>query len=286
MILLTGAAGKTGRAVSQALVEQGQSVRAFVHRPAQRQPLLELGVQEVFVGDLRDGNALRQAVAGVRAIYHICPNVHPDEVAIGRDLIAAARAAEVAHFVYHSVLHPQTETMPHHWNKLRVEELLLGSGLPFTILQPTVYMQNLLAGWQSIVEEGIYTIPYPVTCRLSLIDLADVGAAAAQVLTTPGHLYATYELAGTEPLAQSEVATILSTGLGRPVEAKTLALAEWERNARAAGMGDYAVDTLRKMFRYYARFGLAGNPSILRWLLGRAPRTLPEFVQSTVAAGD
>lgn len=70
-----------------------------------------------------------------QGVYHICPNVHPQEVEIGRIAIDAARAAHVERFVFHSVLRPQIEAMPHHWRKLRVEEMLLASGLNFTILR-------------------------------------------------------------------------------------------------------------------------------------------------------
>ena len=92
--------------------------------------------------------------------------------------------------------------MPHHWAKLRVEEMLLASGLDVTILQPTAYMQNILAGWPGIVADGVFWVPYPVETRLSLVDLQDVGAAAARVSTEPGHEGATYELVGTAPLSQ------------------------------------------------------------------------------------
>ena len=70
------------------------------------------------------------------------------------------------HFVYHSVLHPQTEKMNHHWQKMRVEEMIFESGLPFTILQPAPYMQNLLAGWKSIVEDGVLRVPYSVDSEI------------------------------------------------------------------------------------------------------------------------
>ena len=90
--------------------------------------------------------------------------------------------------VYHSVLHPQIEAMPHHWEKMRAEELLFAAGLDVTVLQPTAYMQNILAGWRDIVEAGIYRVPYPVESRISLVDLDDVAAAAALVLTQPGHV--------------------------------------------------------------------------------------------------
>jgi NAD(P)H dehydrogenase (quinone) len=64
----------------------------------------------------------------VRAIYHICPNVSRDEVAYARAVATAARTHGVTRFVYHSVLHPQIEAMPHHWQKVRVEEMLLAAG--------------------------------------------------------------------------------------------------------------------------------------------------------------
>ncbi|MBI3362137.1 MAG: NmrA family NAD(P)-binding protein [Chloroflexi bacterium] len=282
MILLTGAAGKTGRAVIRALTAKGQAVRAFVHREEHVLSVTQSGASEAVVGDMRDELALRNSMEGVAAVYHICPNVSPDETAIGNLIIAAARSEGVERFVYHSVLHPQTEAMPHHWNKLRVEEALFESGLPFTALQPAPYMQNILAGWESIVERGVYSTPYPVETRLSLVDLEDVAEAAAIVLTEPGHDGATYELVGTEAMGQIEVAGALSRGLGRPVRAEAQPVESWERRARAAGMGEYQIDTLIKMFRCYERFGLCGNPNILGYLLRRSPTNFEAFVERTV----
>lgn len=168
--------------------------------------------------------------------------------------------------------------MPHHWNKLRVEEALFESGLAFTILQPTAYMQNVLAGWEAIVERGVFTVPYPVETRLSLVDLEDVAEAAAIVLTEPGHAGATYELVGTQAMTQVEVAEALSQNLGHAVRAEAKSIETWEQGARASGMGDYPIETLIKMFRYYERFGLTGNPHALGWLLRRPPTTFEAFV--------
>jgi uncharacterized protein YbjT (DUF2867 family) len=244
--------------------------------------LREVGAHEVVVGDMRSQAILVQAVQGVRAVYHICPNMSPDEVTIGGLVVVAARSAGVSHFVYHSVLHPQTEAMPHHWAKLRVEEHLIESGLPYTILQPAAYMQNVLTGWVSIVKDGLYRVPYPVETRLGMVDLEDVAAAAAMVLTEAGHQGATYELASSEVLAQTEVAAILSHGLGHPVRAEVVPLDVWEEGARGTGLGDYQVRTLIAMFRYYASHGFWGNPNVLGWLLGRPPTTFEAFVERTV----
>ena len=282
MILVTGAAGKTGQAVIRTLTAKGEKVRALVHRPEQTRTVEELGAQEVVVGDMRLQATMDRAARGAQAIYHICPNVHSDEIAIGQTVIAAARSAGVEHFVYHSVLHPQTEAMPHHWQKLRIEEHLFESGLPRTILQPTAYMQNLLAHWGQIVEQGTYSVPYAVETRLSLVDLEDVAEAAALVLTEPGHVGATYELVGTEGMSQTEVAAILSQQLGCPVCAQVVPLEAWAQRAGAAGLGDYQVETLLKMFRYYERYGFWGSPRVLEWLLGHPPTTLVDFVERIV----
>ncbi len=185
----------------------------------QIQEVEKLGAMDVLAGDMRDPDFLKTAMHGVNSVYHICPNVHPDEIAIGQKIIDAAAENGISHFVYHSVLHPQIEAMPHHWKKMRVEEKLFESGLPYTILQPAVYMQNILMNWKSILNVGKYTIPYAVDSRISMVDLEDVALAAAIALTEkhpnkdrPLHDGATYELAGTPPMTQTEVAAILSQG--------------------------------------------------------------------------
>lgn len=280
MILITGAAGKTGRAVIRALVAQGQEVAAWVRRHEQAADVMALGARQVFVGDLRDDAALVQALAGVRVVYHIPPNMHPDELTIGLKLMRAARTAGVAHVVYHSVLHPQTEKMPHHWQKMRVEEALFESGLDFTILQPAVYMENWLAQ-RDAISQGRYPVPYATETRLSYVALADVATAAAAVLTDGRqHVGATYELVGTPPLRQHEVAAVFAAVLGRPVVVEVVPRAVWRERAVAAGLSAYAVETLLAMFVYYEQFGLVGNPNVLRWLLGREPLTPAAFVQA------
>ncbi len=281
MILVSGAAGKTGRAIIRALAARGQTVRGLVRRPEQVELVEGIGAREAVIGDMRYRAAMEQAVRGVRAVYHICPNVSPDEVAIGRIVIAAARSAGVERFCYHSVLHPQVEAMPHHWLKMRVEEQLFESGLAYTILQPVAYMQNVLAQWEHILERGVYPVPYPAQTRLGMVDLEDVAEAAAIVLTEEGHAGAIYELAG-ETLSQVAVAAVLSERLGRPVRVEVVALDAWERRARAAGLGEYQVATLLKMFRYYERCGFWGNPRVLGWLLGRAPARFVDFVERVV----
>lgn len=283
MIAVTGAGGKTGQAVVRALAQRGVAVRALIHKATYRDRVAQAGGVECVVGSIAERATLDQLLADVTALYHICPNMHPDEVEIGTTILQSALAAGVQHFVYHSVLHPQTREMPHHWHKLLVEEAIFAAGLPFTILQPTAYMQNLLAYWPLIRQEGHFVLPYPPQTALSLVHLDDVAEAAARVLTEPGHVGAIYEIVGTLPLTQHEAAARFSAHLGRAVTVAEIGVEEWERQARRQGLPEYATQTLVKMFRYYAAYGLAGNPRVLTWLLGRTPISLDEFVVENVA---
>ncbi len=198
---------------------------------------------------------------GASAVYHICPNVSPHEVDYARAVVAAAKAAGVRRLVYHSVLHPQIEAMPHHWEKMRAEELLFAADLDVTVLQPTAYMQNILAGWRDIAEAGIYRVPYPVESRISLVDLDDVAAAAALVLTQPGHGGAIYELVGTPPLSQTEVAAALSEALGKPVRARPSRSKRGRPAPAPEAWATISARRSRKCFAITRRTASSGTPT-------------------------
>jgi NAD(P)H dehydrogenase (quinone) len=282
MILVTGAGGKTGRAVVKALSRHKEPVCALVRHPEQVPLLTSLGAQQVFIGDMSDPVIMSKIFAGMRVVYHICPNMSPNELQIAENAVNAARSAGLEQFVYHSVLHPQIEAMPHHWLKMRVEERLFRSGLAYTILQPGAYMQNILAYWESISRQGVYTVPYDLSARLSYVDLEDIAEVASRVIQQPGHNEAIYELAGPEPLSQFEVAKIIAEISGHPVEARIEDRTEWEKKMHAVNMNPFAVETLLKMFVYYEKNGLVGSPKVLEWLLERPARRFASFVESIV----
>lgn len=276
-VLVTGAGGRTGQAIVPALVGAGHAVRVFVRRAESGAALKALGAAEVCQGDLNDDAGVADALDGIDALYHIPPTMSPDEVAIGKRLIAAGQYAALGHFVYHSVLHPQIQGLPHHWSKLFVEEALIESGLPFTILQPCSYMQNTLGDWKNITGKGAHTMAFSVDRALSLIDLVDVAAVAAKVTGNPDHHGAIYELAG-PALSVRDKARVLSDVLGREVRAVQESVAEWKEKVTAGGMPAHMVEGRAKMFAHYDESGLVGNPGILEYLLGRAPTSFSQFV--------
>ncbi len=282
MIAVTGALGKTGRAIIRKLANQGLQVRGLVRSHQQASDVIEAGAAEAMQIDLLEPSSLVPAFTGVRALYHICPNVHPGEVEIGKNAIRAAKQVGVERFVLHSVLHPLTQAMPHHWNKLLVEEQLVNSGLGFTILQPASYMQNVLGEMWRVRLRSQYHVPYSVAAKFSPVDLLDVAEEAAMVLTTPNHDGASYELSGPEIHTPKTMAHEMGAAFGKMVTAVQADLDEWRKGK---DLDEPRTELLIKMFEYYEKHGLWGNSRVLADLLGRAPTRLREFLFRIVQEG-
>lgn len=284
MILVTGAGGLTGLAVLRALAQRGVAARAFVHRPAAAALARSAGAVQAVVGDLRDRADVRRALADVRQLYHIAPSMSDAEVEIGHVLIDAGRSAGLTHFVFHSVIHAQCDAMGHHRDKRLVELALIESGLPYTLMQPTMYMQNLLPAWDGICSRGVYRLPYSEQARMSLVDVNDVAEAAAEVLAGSGWDGAAFELCSSDRLTRVEMASVIARVLGRPVRAERCPLDEWL--AAAGSRTPFQLGRVAAMFAHYDRFGLpGGNPRVLRMMLGRDPTRFEAFVRRLVASG-
>ena len=279
MILVTGASGKTGKAVIKALSAHGLDIRAVARNNKQVSELKKIGATEVVVADLLDHSKMDEIFFGTTHIYHICPNMHPQEEEIGQIMIQAAQKNHLKHFVYHSVMHPQIEAMPHHWKKMKVEEQLFRMTIPFTILQPAAYMQNVLGYMKKMLKTGEYKIPYSTSVKTSMIDLDDLAEVVVKVMTEPGHENAIYELASNETLSALDVASVVSSLTGKIILAGMMSLSEWEKDARKSGLSDYAISTLKKMFQYYEEFNFIGNSNQLTWLLNREPSTFATFFE-------
>jgi uncharacterized protein YbjT (DUF2867 family) len=282
MILVTAANGRTGRSVVRSLAHSGHSVRAFDIVPDVEQ-LLDVGAAEAIVADLLDPGERRRAVDGVRCVIHIGPPMHPREAEMGHGVVSAARQAGVEHFVQFSVTHPQLEPLLNHQAKLAVERVVLTSRLPFTILQPMHYMQNVDVA--RVVADGAMHQPYSLDVRLAHVDLEDVAEVAARVVDDPQrHRYATYELCGQAFHNAHELAEVIAAESGRPVKAEQIPIPVGPSVAsQSSEAEDYRLDAMRRLFDHYARYGITGNPNVLGWLLGRRPTGFREYVRRSLA---
>ncbi len=282
MIVVTAANGRTGRSVVRALARAGHRVRALDIAAGVEQ-LLDEGAAEAIVGDLLQPGDLRRALDGVRSVIHNGPPMHPREAEMGHGVVSAARAAGVEHFVQFSVTHPQLEPLLNHQAKLAVERAVLMSRMPFTILQPVHYMQNVDVA--RVARDGLLRQPYSTETRLAHVDLEDVAEVAVRVVDDMRvHRYATYELCGEAFHNGLELARIISAAAGRAVTAEQIPLpARASTGAHPDEATDYRGEAMSRLFEHYGRHGITGNANVLGWLLERRPTSFEEYVRRSLA---
>jgi uncharacterized protein YbjT (DUF2867 family) len=262
------------------LTRDGQRVRAFDRADGVEQ-LRDEGAVETFVGDMLEPADLRRALVGVQTVIHIGPPMHPREAEMGHAVVAAARQAQVEHFVQFSVTHPQLEPLLNHQAKLAVERVVLLSRLPFTILQPMHYMQNIDIA--RVVREGVLRQAYSLETRLAHVDLDDVAEVAARVVREGRqHHYATYELCADDYLNTHELATAIAAAASRLIIAEHVPLAATRHADQPSEGDDYRLDAMFRLFDHYGRYGITGNANVLTWLLGRRPTSFAEYVRRSL----
>lgn len=279
-VLVTGAGGKTGRAVVAALGRRAIATRALVRDVTHGAGLSQHGDVEVVVADQRVVTEVVDALEGCDAVYHIAPNVSPDEVGMGEAIIAACRQVGVRRSVFHSVVAPNETAMPHHVDKGRVEALIAATDLAWTILRPNVYLQNLDPYLDDIVA-GTYAVPYGSARGLAMVDLRDVAEVAAGCFRGPAaatSIGARWELSGPELVTPDDVARVASQLTGRRVVATRRSLSGWVEEATDAGMDEETRRRLVMMFAHYDRAGSDGDAQTLRRLLGREPTGLMDYL--------
>ena len=284
MILVIGASGAVGKPTIEGLVAEGVRVRALSSNDDSAIALRDMGVAETVVGDLRNGDDLARAMAGVETVFFVMPRFQADEADAGKRVVDAAKAAGVGHFVYCSVLNPQCRELLHHAQKLDVEEHLIESGLTFSIIRPAMFMQNLNMEWQQVSADGVYPRPYSPDRTMAVIDTGDLGAAAARIVLDTALHGGCYDLCG-DRLTHSQMAAVLSGVMGKPVTAEARSLEDWKAAARKRGATDYFIESYGKMCAHYDSHGLAGgNPLVLQAILGRPPVDYRAFAEDFVAA--
>lgn len=279
ILLLTGANGRTGRAIIKAMVARDIPVRAFIRDQAQASELEALGVRECAVGDLRDRQSITAAMKGAAKLLHIGPPMHPEEVEITEALLAAAKAEKLEHFIYYSVMHPVRRDVRHHRLKLDAEEKVIESGLNYTIVQPGRYMQHFTPLWPGILEKGVVTMPFSPEQEFSVVDLNDLAEACAIIAASERHYFATYELAGPDLLSHHAIAEMMSTVAGRKVEAAQTSLDALAEKARAAGASEDRITQMIAMNKHYDAYGFRGNGNVLQYLLGRPATRLTSYLK-------
>jgi uncharacterized protein YbjT (DUF2867 family) len=140
---------------------------------------------EWVTGDLRTGAGLGRAVRGVAAIIHCATDVRSPrcDVEATRNLIEAARVSGVPHLVYVSIVGVDRVPQRYYRVKLRVETLVEGSGLPWTILRANQFHDLVLYASQALARLPVMVVPAGTS--LQPIDADEVAARMVELAADP-----------------------------------------------------------------------------------------------------
>ena len=221
-VLVTGATGNQGRAVTEALLKMGHEVRGLVRDIAEEgaQGLKEKGV-EVFAGDFDDSGSLARAMSGMDAVFAMTTPITGVDVEVrhGKAIADAAKAAGVAHLVYSSVGDADRQTgIPHFDSKFEIEQYLRSLDLPWTITAPAYFYDNALFPWNMAdLKEGRFRQALNPERKLQQISVRDIGRFNAMVIDRRDPFIGKrINIAGDE-LTGVEMAASLSKAVGKPI---------------------------------------------------------------------
>lgn len=265
-VLVCGVGGLTGNAVLAAVVGRGINATALIHRPSHHQQATSLGADHVVIADYHSPDDLTAALTGMDAVYFISPVYQEAELTWVQSFITAAEKVGTPRFIYHSVLHSYTPSMPHHLRKARSEVLIRSSGLNWTILQPAMYAQTALRV-RARSAAGTITVPYDPQSRFAVIDVQDVAACAAEVISNDIHSYAGYEIAGPSMQSFKETAHQMNEVTG---ESRVIAQSDPQTGALPPAWSGHQRDEYTKMCQEYDKHGLPGSGFTSAALLHRA----------------
>jgi uncharacterized protein YbjT (DUF2867 family) len=280
MILVIGGRSKIGSAVLDQLRRRQESVRALV-RSSEPSAAFPPPIETV-TGDLDKPASLEAAMKGVEQVFLLCGPT-PDEVALNRNAIDAARASGVRLVVRSSILAADpASTATFVRNHGKSDAYLAQSGLAHVILRPNYFAQNVPESVIPTIDGDGRFYANLGDARVSMVDTADVGAVAAVVLTNPGHAGKTYDVTGPQALSYDDVASTLSSRLGRRVEYVDVPDAAARSALVGAGLGDWLVDSLVSLFAQYRRSGTDGYAAqvtdTVNELTGQPARTLDDVL--------
>jgi uncharacterized protein YbjT (DUF2867 family) len=223
IVAVAGATGKQGGAVARMLLHHGHQVRALTRRPESKAAaeLQALGA-DIYEADLDDNAAVRRATRRADAFFLMATPYEAGveaEVRQARTAAKAAKQASVKHLVYSSVASANQGTgVPHFDSKREVEVYIQKLGIPFTLVGPVFFMENLLGPmFIQGLRAGTLSMPLPASRPLQVVAVEDIAGFVRVVLERPSEFQGKRIDIASDSLTGPEMAKALSQAYGRDI---------------------------------------------------------------------
>ncbi len=281
MILITGASGNVGREVlkqtAEAAARTGDRVRAAFQATAG--VVVPPGVETVAL-DYNEPETIRTALKGVDRVFLVGPP-NSQLPALERKAADVIAHSNIRQLVKLSAMGGRDATFTR--QHADSEDYIGSKGIPYTFLRPNGFMQNAVIYNARPINEHNAFFGSEGDGRVSQIDIRDVAAVAAKILTCPdperdGHIGTAYTLTGPEALTNFEIAQMLSRELGRDIQFINLPPEQLRPALLGAGVPTWSADAILDLQRLYREGKAAAITDDVEQILGRAPTRFAEFL--------
>ena len=277
---VTGATGHLGRLVVAELLTRGiepGAVVAIARTPAKAADLAEQGVQ-VRAGDYDEPDTLTSALSGVDTLLLVSGSEVGRRIAQHRAVIDAAKANGVGRIAYTSLLRADTSAVPLAPEHKATEEMLRASGITFTMLRNSWYIENYTAQIDQYLKDEVI-VAAAGDGRIAAATRADYAAAAAAALTGTGHDNAVYELGGT-PFTFADLANVIADVTGTKVSYQAVTPTELVQRLMGMGLDKGMAEFVAALDEGIARGELDTDATDLETLIGRPSTPLADAVRA------
>jgi len=276
-ILITGATGNVSSGILNNLKNSGHTLRALVRNEEKAGALRKQGI-DVRIGDLEKPWTLGPAFEGADTVWLLTPPGPRAPEQSSNGLWAAAQAG-VKYVVRMSAVGAafNAPTINSRLHALSDAELV-ASGIPYTILKPHFFAQNLMMAAGSIAQEGAMYMGLG-EAKMGIIDCRDISDFAAHVLTHPGHEGKTYTLTGPASVNMHQVAAAIGTAIGKPVKYVAVPVEAVGPAMAQMGMDPWTTNLFVDYVKAYgANWGNFANGEF-QAVTGKAPRSIEQFAR-------
>jgi uncharacterized protein YbjT (DUF2867 family) len=284
MILLTGATGTAGSLIANEFVRERVPARILVRNRAKAAELGKVPTVEIVEGDMSRQSTLGAALDGVDRVLMISAPLM-DMVETQNTFIDAAKAAGVRHVIKFSGLDARPDTtFPFGIMHLAIEKHLEKSGLAWTHLRPTGFMQEYLREAQSIIHDNAFYLALAAV-RLNPVDLVDVGKIGFLLLRDGGHEGERIPITGPEALSMAEIADRISRAAGRTVRYVAVSPDARRQALISHGIPAEIADALHEQVKERLKAGIESQVDLSTHQIFKIkPTTFLEFAQRNAEA--
>jgi len=279
-VLITGATGNVGIEVLSALkkLEHHLEIYAGVRDTEfGNEKLANFNIKNIKF-DFTNSETFVPALQNIDLLFLIRPPQISDVNKYFAPLIEIIKQSSVKHIVFLSVQGVEkSKIIPHH----KIEKLILDSKIPYTFLRPAYFMQNFTTTLRNdlVNNQRIY-LPAG-QAKFTIIDVADIGAVTAKVLTEPkNHINKSYELTNNESLTFTEMAEKISKGIGKTINFISPNLLQFFLTKRKENLPSMFI-LVMIMLHYFPRFQKTPKTTdCVKIITGQEPKSFDNFVLS------